>query len=348
MALRRMTKDSNRPSFKYTPRTADQMTKRAQQSGSNREGYFSQEINFFAPRVGDNRIRILPPTWNNPEHYGLEIFVHYGIGADNNAYLCLDKTKNEVGVCPVCKERARAEASGDKEYADTLRYAKRVAVYLIDRDKSGDGVLLWAMPWSIDRDICAQAVDRDSGEVFAPDNPEDGYDVLFRREGQSMTTKYTGVSVARKPQPLSDKGAEMAEWLQYAIDNPILDKLVYYEPEHIEKVLRGGAVADEVETPAAAGKKSVTETPVKAADGEELSYDIVMGMGEEAILEVCDKYEITEDDLGDAKDADLTVFKAKVCEVLKLEPAPAAAKLAAENKTESVKSRLARLRNRST
>jgi len=93
------------PKFHYQPRTPEQVRERAQRSIGGRDSYFNSDIQFFTAREGDNNVRILPPPpdadWG---HYGVGIVVHYGIGPDQGAYLCLDRMKSEP--CPICEERA--------------------------------------------------------------------------------------------------------------------------------------------------------------------------------------------------------------------------------------------------
>ncbi len=77
-------------------------------------------------------------------------------------------------------------------------------------------------------------VDKDTGEVLPIDHPEDGYDVTFEKNGTGMKTRYEGVSIARRSSPLGKR-----EWLEFAMDNPIPDQLVYYPYEHIAKAFGG-------------------------------------------------------------------------------------------------------------
>ena len=56
--------------FQYRPRTTEEMERRAHQSGTSKEGFIIPDVQTFTPADGDNKIRILPPTWEDAGHYG--------------------------------------------------------------------------------------------------------------------------------------------------------------------------------------------------------------------------------------------------------------------------------------
>ena len=227
-------RESSGREFVYHRRTPESLSKRASMGAKDLDSYVRDDIKLWRPNDNANRIRILPPTWSGPEHYGLDIHVHYGVGPDNQAYLCLDKMK-ESG-CPVCAERDRARRAGEDEaYIKDLEPTRRVLFYLVDRDNEREGVQAWAAPWTIDRDISKISSDRRTGEVLPIDDPEQGFDIEFDKTGKGIGTKYVGIAVARRESPLGK-----AAWLQFAVDNPLDTVLEYHSPEHIDKVLGGG------------------------------------------------------------------------------------------------------------
>lgn len=228
--------------FQYQRRTADAVEQRANQRGGMYDNYIKDRFKIFNPSEGDHQIRIMPPTWKDAEHFGLDIYVHYGIGADNQTYLCLDqKTPN---TCPICAER-RAIEREDPEYAKKLAPTKRVLLWIIDRDKEQDGPLVWPMSWTVDRDIAALCVDKRSKEVLYIDDPANGYDVAFRRQGTGMTTKYIGLQVARRSSPLGDSERQEEEWLASIMEFPLNTVLEFYEADHIREVFAGGGKKEE-------------------------------------------------------------------------------------------------------
>lgn len=224
--------------FNYKPRTKEQVDKRANQKGGGRDSVFKPNLNLFTPHGGENRLRILPPGWEGAEHYGIDIYTHRDIGADKSSYLCLAAHKK--GPCPVCEEEARARKEGDDDYAQKLKAGKGVLVYMIDRKSEKEGVKIYRMGWMMDRDIAAQAFDTQTQEIICVDDPEGGYDVTFKREGTGITTKYIGTAIARRSTPLSDDVEQGKEWLQFVVDNPLPDALVFYTYDYIKEVFAGG------------------------------------------------------------------------------------------------------------
>ena len=334
--------------FKYKQRTPEEVRDRATRSIGGRDSYFKQEVKYFTPREGVNNIRILPPPpdadWG---HYGIGIFVHYDIGVDGSAYLCLAKMKGED--CPACEERARASSTGEEDLAKQLRPGERVAVYVIDRSKEGDGPLLWNLPSNLDKDITKLCIDPGTGEVLYPDNPEEGYDLSFTREGQGLKTKYKGIQFSRRTSPLSDDPKEGDAWLQYICDHAIDSMLQYFEYDYMESALNGTAAA--VHTPAAPkeepaadpsvtprkaiqrpGKKAAPEPEPEpepsAEEGEEVpSWEDIEGADEDALVALIETFELTPPDDGfDSEDA-LRDWVAEQLGVEKPAPAPAAAKV---------------------
>lgn len=224
----------SRGGFEYKKRDVAEAAKRASQGGKDFDVYVREDIKTFSPNNGNNTIRVLPPTWDDPKHYGIDIWVHYGVGPDSQSYLCLHKMKGEA--CPICDELARARRDReDEDYIKNLEPTKRVLFYMVDRDNEKDGVQAWASPWTIDRDITKVSIDRRTGDVLPIDDPQDGYDVEFERTGKGVGTKYVGLAISRRP---SDLGND--KWLDFAVDNPLPSILEYYSYEHIQKAFGGG------------------------------------------------------------------------------------------------------------
>lgn len=351
MTTRRTASTSSRPKFTYRGHTADDMKRRATQSGSARDGFINPDVKFYTPRAGDNRVRILPPTWKDPKHYGYDIYVHYRIGADDSSYLCLDKANGEVGICPICKERARAEAAGEEDYAYSLAPRKRVAAYVIDRDHEDEGVLLWNMPYTIDRDVCAQAVDKSTGEVFNVDDPESGYDVSLSRQGTAMTTKYTGIQIARRSTPLSDDPEQADQWLEYVQKNPLPDQLVQHDADHIQKVFAGAvsvAAKQDDDQEAAPAKPAAQTAPIRrniskpVTKPTELSREDVLAMAEQDLIDLIEIRELA-DTIGEGLDTmPLPELAAATADALGLHEAETPKGTASS----SLKERLMRLRSK--
>jgi hypothetical protein len=224
--------------FKYRERSREQVEKRAnQKGGAVYDQIFKGNYPEFRPKAGDHSIRILPPTGELEDHYGVDIFMHQQIGPDNQRYLCLEKHKQ--GDCVICEEKRKADAEKEEEYAKKLYPRKKVAILLIDRNNEKVGPQIWGMPWKGDRDINKKAEDKKTKELLAIDHPEEGYDVEFTVTGTGLHTEYSAWGVARKSTPLSDDEDTMKEWLEKVDEHPLLEQLNFFDADYIKDVFRG-------------------------------------------------------------------------------------------------------------
>lgn len=225
--------------FQYHTRDASTVKARATQRGGDFDSIFKEGVKLYKPREGKNKIRILPPTWAEANHYGYEIFINYGIGIDEQAYLSLSSMKNEPD--PLAEARKQAERQGNKQLADSLKPTKRVGFYLIDRMAEDEGVQFWAAPWTVDKSFANLAIDEESGSVLMVDHPEEGYDITFYKEGTGMLTKYPAerMRIGREPCPLHDNAAQADEWLDQITAMPIPEILNFYDYDHIEAAFGG-------------------------------------------------------------------------------------------------------------
>lgn len=225
-------------SFKYQKRSKEDVRTRANMRGGNFDSFIKPEYKMYKVRDGKNLIRIMPPTWDDAKHYGFDIYVNYGIGADNQSYLSLSKMKGEAD--PIADARKQAEREGDKDLAKALRANQRILMWIIDRQDEDEGPQLWAAPFTVDKDIANVSFDEDTKEVVFIDDPENGCDVRFHKEGEGMLTKYPGAKIKLlKPSPLCEDEKLQDEWLEYVQENPIPDCLNYYDAEYIASVFDG-------------------------------------------------------------------------------------------------------------
>ena len=289
--------------FEYHKPTAEDTKKRAEQRGGNEfDSIFKSTVKTYKVQ-DDNVIRILPPTWPKPKHFGLDIFVHYSIGPDSQTYLCLKEMLDEP--CPICEERARAVKNGEDDYAKELKASKRVVYYVIDREEEKEGVMAWAAPWTVDRDINTLIVDKHSGEVLAIDDPENGYDIDFSRTGKALTTKYIGMQIARRE---SDLGSD--KWLQFAVDNPLPDQLQYFDYDYIAKIFGGQAGkkdgGDDLDEKQKRGLRDVENRSTRdSKDSDALTFESVHAMTYEELCAVIDDEKLDIDPKDSKNDGEL-------------------------------------------
>ena len=104
--------------FEYRTRTKEEVTKRKEKlTYGDKEGFAPNGLAWFKSST-KNKIRLLPPTWKNADHYGFDIAVHYSIGPSKNAYLCPRDMRGEK--CPICEEADRLMAEGLTKEAKAL------------------------------------------------------------------------------------------------------------------------------------------------------------------------------------------------------------------------------------
>jgi hypothetical protein len=230
----------SKSTFKYKSRGADDVKKRAEQSGGRFDSPFKSGFDVFRPKVGENLIRILPATWEDHDHYGLDVWMHRFIGGDNSNYLCLNKMNGKR--CPACDEAKAAKAAGEDDEAKALQPVKRTLVWVLDRDDDSNTPLLWDMSWTQDRDIAALCYVKRTGKVLLLDHPDDGYDLTVKKTGQGLKTRYQFI-VDREPSSIADSDKEQEKILEYITENPLPTVLRFDTPEHIEKALSGTAAA---------------------------------------------------------------------------------------------------------
>lgn len=235
--------------FKYVPVSKEQKEKRSEFKGYEpKETFLKENIPLFKVREKENRIRIMPPTWEGYKHYGYDIHVHYGVGPKKESFLC-PKKMGKSSWCPVCNEVEILKNEGKTELATSLKSKYRLALWLIDRKainqetKKNEGPKFWAMPWTVDSNIFIQAKNEDTGEIEDIESPDEGkgYDVTFVYVPGEKTAKkfatYEGEKVVRTSTPLSIDYEEMMDWLDFITEHPIPELLVFRTPEYIKDVL---------------------------------------------------------------------------------------------------------------
>lgn len=238
--------------------SGDDELRDSQRSGGSFESYLADGVTYYKPREGENNIRLLPCGWEDIKTWGknwdIEVWVHMGIGVNEDNYLCLDKMKGEE--CPICQAALNAE---DKDEKRSLSRKLRPLAYVIDRDNERAGPQAYAMPITLNKEIHARSRNKKTRARYKIDHPEEGFDVSFTKEGKNLNTKYVQVNVdIGNPSPLSTKEARANTWLEYIMEHPLPELLVYYEADHIEAVLNG-----------ASGKKKKVTGKGKARDDDD-------------------------------------------------------------------------------
>lgn len=242
MAFKASQKETDR-GFRYQKRSAEDVKQRADAKGGNFDSIFKPKYKVMKVRDGKNLIRVMPPTWDNAKHYGYDIWVNYSIGVDNQSYLSLSKMK--AAADPIAEARREAERAGDKELAKSLQPRQRILMWVIDRQDEDEGPQLFSAPFTVDKAFAALSFDEDTKEVIYIDDPAEGCDVRFYKEGQGLKTDYPPEKMRiLKPSPLSSDKGQMREWLEFIQQNPVPDVLNYYSYDQIATAFDGRAASN--------------------------------------------------------------------------------------------------------
>lgn len=234
---RRVKRSGKKKGFAYHERSASDVKRRAERKGGGFDSIFKSGFDTWTPKAGTNVVRILPPTWEDHDHYGYTVWVHNRIGADSSTYLCPRKMKQKN--CPICNAAKEAQSEGEADEAKALKATERVVCWIIDRDEESETPLLWSCSWTQDRDINALLYNDRSGKVILIDHPDEGYDLTLKRSGSGLKTKYFGYAVDRDSTPIDDDSEKQDEILKYITDTPIPDTLNFYDEDYLEKAISG-------------------------------------------------------------------------------------------------------------
>jgi hypothetical protein len=245
---------SSKGGFVYQSRDSKKVKERATQTGAVFDSIFKSGFDVFRPKGGTNAIRFLPPTWEDPEHFGYDIWVHGYVGADNSTYLCPAKMKNKP--CPICDAAKEAKEAGEDDEAKKLTARKRTVAWLVERDGETDMPQLYAMSWTVDRDIAVLCNNERTGKVLEIDHPEEGYDVFFKRKGEGLKTEYYGFNIDREATPIEDSEKLQGKITDYIEEHPVPTTLKFYDEDHLRKVIEGTASSkdDDDDRPRRRGK----------------------------------------------------------------------------------------------
>lgn len=254
--------ETARRSFKYRERTKDDVRERANMRGGDFDSIIKPKYKVYKMRDGKNILRILPPTWEDAKHYGYDLYINYNVGVDNQSYLSLSKMKGEKD--PLAEAKREAERAGDKTLAKALSPRQRIAMWVIDRQNEDEGPQICLTPFTLDKAIANLSFDEDTKEVVFIDDPENGCDVRFYKEGQGLLTDYDASKIRiLKAAPLHEDEALQNEWLDFVQENPIPECLQFFDYEHISTAFDGqvGQRGDDAEKKGRPVKDDEEEAP---------------------------------------------------------------------------------------
>lgn len=238
--------------FKYKERTEDDVKKRATQTGGSFDSYLQDIVQFVKVAEGENVYRILPPTWNTKiwgNNWCIDIWIHRNVGPDNGTYLCPKKMGEQLGMgeqlskqdcdCPICEAVAGMDPEDDEKTIRDLKVKQERLAYIIDRDAPKDGVKVWRFGWNLEKKLQLRSQNKKTGRVLPIDDPDNGYDISFRREGKGLNTQYINESVEHESSPLFENEARYNKTIDFITENPLPDMLILHDAEYLDKIYRG-------------------------------------------------------------------------------------------------------------
>jgi len=252
--------------FKYVKRDPAMVEARTNQVGANYDGPIISGVKIYSVRTGENVIRIMPATWDvngkAPEHYGYDVWVHGRIGPDNEMVICLAKQFEDK--CPICEARESLDRRGDEETAKGLKPVRRVFMWIIDRKDESKGPQIFQCPWTLDQDIAKASKNKRSGTYYVVEDPEEGHDISFEKEGANLATRYVTVQVEPSSSALASNEKQTNALIEYIAERPIPNLLNVKTYEQIARLYRGGGYDDE---PAVADPAPSPKSPKLSGSG---------------------------------------------------------------------------------
>lgn len=225
-------------------------------------------ISMWKCKEDENYIRVLPSI-NEEYDYGLQIYAHFNIGADNSAFLCPRIMRKES--CPICEEVAEMERNGeDRDIVYPLMAKPKVLFLVIDRDEEDKGVRLFDAPYeSVGRPMLEACFIRKTGETIDITDPEKGFDFTVHRKGTGIKTRYKTPQLDRDSSELGDP-----EWLEDIV--PFDEVLLFHDYDAMKAELlghgeeEGGEKEEEEEESLIDGvQRNVDKRDAKAEESEE-------------------------------------------------------------------------------
>lgn len=182
-------------------------------------------ISSFTPDEGNVFITILERK--ESLKFFQEIFVHYNIGADNHAFLCLDKMYGKT--CPICALREELKASGEPDdIIKAYNYAKRYLMWVVNAESARtfkEGPKLYDAATTIKNGILDACIDPRSEEIIDPSDPAEGINITFKRIGKkgNQRTEYRGFSKETRDFDIPEDYFDLPDMMDLLIEPDIND-----------------------------------------------------------------------------------------------------------------------------
>jgi len=176
-----------------------------------------------------------PNTKEGDWTYLLDLWVHRGVGVNQDTYVCL--ARNFKLPCPICeyREKLREEADYDEDLVKSL-YPKRRSIYNIlcyDNSKEeAKGVQIWDVAhFFMEKNLMSiakiPARGQSKGGFVAFADPDDGRSIQFERQGEGKdNTKFLGHQfLPRDGYKIEDAVLEQAFQIDQIVNIPTYEEL---------------------------------------------------------------------------------------------------------------------------
>lgn len=205
------------------------------------------DISFFSPTEGKNRINIIPYTIKTKNHplvkkgefdvgekdYVMDVFVHRGVGPSEASVLCLKSTFGKP--CPICEQAQVFRKQGKEEEAGSLKASRRVFYNVEDLKEPGKIKVFETSHYLFEKELIDEARDDEEGGFVDFADPEEGKEIKFRstkvKKGNFEFNEYKSFSFEDRDDNIPD------ELLEKAISFDEIMNVPTYE--EAEKVLYG-------------------------------------------------------------------------------------------------------------
>lgn len=165
-------------------------------------------LKFFKIPNGKTRIRILPASaQDDEEEWFIPVGQHYNV--DKYAVLCPNETHWAREVCPICQAIEGLKSNGDIEGAKKIALKKSYYIrVLVRNNRDAVGVQYLRLPSTLFEAIGEIVFESEEyGDVLSWSK---GRDIMIKRTGQGLDTKYSAAPAAN-PSPVDASKAVMKE-----------------------------------------------------------------------------------------------------------------------------------------
>ena len=235
------------------------------------------DIEFFTPKEGRNRINIVPYVVKSKNHplvksgdleigdkdYIMDVFVHRGIGPSESSVVCLKETYGKP--CPICEQAAALKKQGKEKEAAALKPSRRAFYNVIDSKEPEKLKVFETSHYLFEKELIEEARDDEEGGFVDFADEENGKEIKFRcskvtKSGMEFN-EFKSFSFEERDDNIPD------ELLEKAISfDEILNVPTY---EEAEKILYGSDDDDEEDEDEPKSKKSKSKSKYEDDEDED-------------------------------------------------------------------------------